>query len=91
MQSSSVIVYTWHVLRFVGIECPDPGTPSNGRRIGDDFRGGMFVFFVCDDGYMIRGEPLLRCLDNRTWSQDTPTCVLIDGKSSDSTIQLLCF
>ena len=43
----------------------------------------MLVFFFCDDGHMISGEPLLQCLDNGTWSQDTPTCVLIDGESID--------
>ena len=64
----------------IGIQCPDPGIPDNGRRILNDFRAGMLVFFVCDDGYQINGEQHLQCLKNGTWNGDTPTCQLVDSK-----------
>jgi CUB/sushi domain-containing protein len=70
------------LISIPGIQCPNPGVPSNGRRIGNDFRAGMIVFFFCNDGFQIEGEQLLLCLENGEWNNDTPNCTEIDSKSA---------
>lgn len=78
---NDMFTFIWFfVFHSTGIQCPDPGVPNNGRRILDDFRAGMLVFFICNDGYQINGEQLLQCFENGTWNSDTPTCELIDSK-----------
>ena len=58
------------------IQCPDPGVPQNGRRLGDTFDVGSSVLFNCSDGFQRDGMSVLLCLPNGTWSHPTPTCFL---------------
>lgn len=67
-----------------GIQCPDPGVPLNGRRIGNDFSAGLLTVFACNNGFQIQGEQILACLDIGVWSNDTPTCVQNDSKTVDT-------
>ncbi|XP_078380310.1 uncharacterized protein LOC144663284 [Oculina patagonica] len=53
--------------------CPDPGMPSNGRRIGDDFRHGKSVTFKCQDKFELKGVATINCNDG-TWTDDIPQC-----------------
>ncbi|KAL9965481.1 hypothetical protein ACROYT_G029286 [Oculina patagonica] len=53
--------------------CPDPGVPSNGRRIGDDFRHGKSVTFKCQDEFELKGMTAINCNDG-TWTDDIPQC-----------------
>jgi hypothetical protein len=58
------------------IQCPDPGVPEDGRRLGDNFEIGESVLFLCSDGFEPDGMSTLICLANGTWSNPTPTCTV---------------
>ena len=60
--------------------CGDPGTPENGRRIGDDFSVGSVVFFKCFDDYDLVGSAYRECLSTGVWSGTQPTCQPFVGK-----------
>ena len=53
--------------------CQDPGAPSHGNRIGDDFRHGSKVIFTCPNDYAMEGVGEISC-SNGTWSNRVPTC-----------------
>ncbi|XP_078381295.1 uncharacterized protein LOC144664048 isoform X1 [Oculina patagonica] len=53
--------------------CPDPRVPSNGRRIGDDFRHGKSVTFKCQDEFELKGMATINCNDGK-WTDDIPQC-----------------
>ncbi|XP_078381305.1 uncharacterized protein LOC144664055 isoform X3 [Oculina patagonica] len=59
--------------------CPDPAVPSNGRRIGDDFRHGKSVTFKCQDDFKLKGVATINCNDG-TWSDDIPQCKEVSCK-----------
>ena len=56
------------------MDCPDPGTLTNGTKVGTDYSQGMSVNFSCDTGYRLIGEQQITCNTNGTWSSATPTC-----------------
>ncbi|KAL9965479.1 hypothetical protein ACROYT_G029283 [Oculina patagonica] len=78
--------------------CPDPGMPSNGRRIGDDFRHGKSVTFKCQDKFELKGVATINCNDG-TWTDDIPQCkgpwyascrdIFQSGKSQGNTAYML--
>ncbi|XP_078381310.1 uncharacterized protein LOC144664059 [Oculina patagonica] len=78
--------------------CPDPGVPSNGRRIGDDFRHGKSVTFKCQDEFELKGMATINCNDG-TWTDDIPQCkdisyascrdIYRSGKSRGNTAYML--
>ncbi|XP_073244344.1 sushi, von Willebrand factor type A, EGF and pentraxin domain-containing protein 1-like isoform X3 [Porites lutea] len=53
--------------------CPDPGVPSNGSRIGDNFLDGQTVAFRCDQGHTLIGSQVLRCVAGK-WNGVSPKC-----------------
>eukprot|EP00117_Sycon_ciliatum_P031397 scpid3721/ scgid0121/ Sushi, von Willebrand factor type A, EGF and pentraxin domain-containing protein 1; CCP module-containing protein 22; Polydom; Selectin-like osteoblast-derived protein; Serologically defined breast cancer antigen NY-BR-38 len=55
--------------------CPDPGTPTNGRRDGDNFAVEQTVLYVCDSGYRLVGADRPVCLPTGQWSEELPTCI----------------
>ena len=57
------------------VSCGDPGVPSNGRRIGDQFLYRDEVMFECDDGYyMSSGSQERECLITGEWNGTQPIC-----------------
>jgi len=58
--------------------CTDPGTPQNGRRIGDDFRSGSRVKFLCQFGFKLRGASNITCNDGE-WSDKVPACTVFES------------
>ena len=50
------------------IHCPAPPHIEHGTLTGDSFRFEDMVLYECDVGYEIRGQDLIRCLDDRSWS-----------------------
>ena len=54
--------------------CNDPGTPSNGQRIGDTFNYSSTVTFHCNTGYNLSGSLALLCLFSGSWNDTTPSC-----------------
>jgi len=54
--------------------CGDPGTPVNGKRIGDDFSLGAVVFFRCFDDFDLVGSKFRMCQSDGVWSGIQPIC-----------------
>jgi len=58
------------------LQCPDPGSPRFGTRIGPNgtFVVGDVVAFYCPSGYTRFGPTEIFCQGNAIWSGATPTC-----------------
>lgn len=54
--------------------CGDPGIPSHGIGLGDDFDVGSVVRFSCEPGYLLRGSSERTCQANGSWSGTQPEC-----------------
>ena len=54
--------------------CGDPGTPENGRRLGNDFAVGSEVVYVCNSDFSLDGSRIRICQANFTWTGVLPTC-----------------
>ena len=59
-------------VRFVG-SCTDPGTPTNGRRIGT-FTVGSTVQYECSSGYELYGTTSITCGNSGQWNASVSTC-----------------
>ncbi|XP_043915904.1 CUB and sushi domain-containing protein 1-like [Protopterus annectens] len=57
--------------------CGDPGIPSHGIRLGDEFTFNSVVRFSCEPGYSLRGSPERTCFSNGSWSGTQPECEVI--------------
>ncbi|KAJ7417297.1 hypothetical protein BTVI_33368 [Pitangus sulphuratus] len=57
--------------------CGDPGIPSHGIGLGDDFGVGGVVRFSCEPGYTLRGSSDRTCQANGSWSGTQPECEVI--------------
>ena len=86
----SIRTVIWPVLFPAAPQCPDPGAPANGRRVGDSFMIDDVVFFVCNDGFVIEGVILLRCLEEGVWSSPTPVCLPTSSRSRRGVWACMC-
>ena len=57
-----------------GIDCGDPGTPSNGSRTGDVFTFGGTVRYRCNHGYRLSGSSNRTCEASGRWSGNKTDC-----------------
>ncbi|XP_074636588.1 uncharacterized protein LOC141894732 [Acropora palmata] len=55
-------------------DCGDPGTPSNGRKLGVTYSLNSKVNFNCDLGYELSGSEERKCQQNGTWTGQQPMC-----------------
>ena len=62
------------MLNNVAINCGDPGKPSNGIVIGNDYKFGATMEYECIDGYVLVGAKTGKCQDDGLWSHETPYC-----------------
>ena len=56
------------------IDCGDPGTLSNGSRIGSVFTFGGTVRYTCNHGYRLSGSSIRTCEASERWSGDKAVC-----------------
>ncbi len=69
------ILYVYVILGEEGRDCGDPGVPSNGRRIGEDFSAGATVTYECNQGFSLVGFNSRTCRGtDGKWSGFLPTC-----------------
>lgn len=54
--------------------CGDPGSPTNGNRVGWLFQYNQTVRFKCLEGYILEGPKARTCQANQTWSGIQPIC-----------------
>nr|XP_033812744.1 CUB and sushi domain-containing protein 2 [Geotrypetes seraphini] len=57
--------------------CGDPGVPSHGIRLGDNFSLTSMVRFSCEPGYTLRGSAERLCNANGFWSGLQPACEVV--------------
>ena len=69
------IIYPYYTTKCVilGPSCGDPGTPFNGRRIGDDFSENAIIQFFCNAGFTLVGASVITC-ESDQWSAELPQC-----------------
>ena len=56
------------------IECEDLDDPRNGDVKLTGTTVGSTATYVCDDGFVLRGNQLRKCLSNGRWSGNEPFC-----------------
>ena len=54
-------------------DCKDPGNPSNGERLGNNFNHGSQITFVCMEGFTLTGNSTTVCQEGN-WSHALPNC-----------------
>ena len=57
------------------VECYPPLSPENGRLLDSgQHLVGHTVQYACEEGFVLIGEPIIRCTENGLWSHPTPFC-----------------
>ena len=54
--------------------CGDPGIPQHGLRQGEVFTFASQVIFMCDLGYHLEGQQVMRCEADALWDTSLPSC-----------------
>ncbi|XP_069128762.1 sushi, von Willebrand factor type A, EGF and pentraxin domain-containing protein 1-like [Argopecten irradians] len=60
------------------ISCGPPPQVSDAIRNGDDFSFKNTVEYICEAGYELEGNNVLRCAANSLWKGDMPVCYPVD-------------
>jgi len=53
--------------------CRDPGVPSKGKRLHDNFQEGKTVTFQCNRDHDLVGNDTIKC-EGGIWSDEVPKC-----------------
>ena len=57
-----------------GVDCSDPGTPTNSQRTLSSTTYNSVVTYTCDVGYTLQGSNSRVCQSNGQWSGSVPQC-----------------
>ncbi|CAD7078323.1 unnamed protein product [Hermetia illucens] len=60
------------------ITCDTPHVPPGSYVVGYDYNIHSTIEYHCDPGHILRGAPILECLETGEWSGDAPFCEFID-------------
>lgn len=56
------------------ITCDTPHVPPASYVVGYDYNVHSTITYHCDPGHILRGEPLLKCLESGDWDNEAPDC-----------------
>lgn len=56
-------------------DCPILGKPISGRKYGSEYNHGDIVTFECDQGFVLKGSAVRRCMENGTWNGTEAICI----------------
>ncbi|XP_063155896.1 complement receptor type 2-like [Candoia aspera] len=61
---------------FIVFDCEDPGVKHGIQinRTTDEYFHGDSATFICDTGYFLTGNYLIKCVKNNTWYPSVPFC-----------------
>ncbi|XP_020615812.1 CUB and sushi domain-containing protein 3-like isoform X2 [Orbicella faveolata] len=67
---------TWSGIQAVcsAVDCGQPHPLQNGSIIGENTVYPNFVTHQCDEGFILRGSPKIKCQANGTWSRTSSFC-----------------
>ena len=57
-----------------GIDCGNPGTPTNAQRTLSSTTYNSVVTYTCDVGYTLQGANSRTCQSDGQWSGSAPQC-----------------
>ena len=63
-----------HIVCLAGIDCGDPGTPTNGQLSLSSTTHNSVVTYTCDVGYTLQGSDSRTCQSSGQWSGSVPQC-----------------
>ena len=78
-------------MAFAAIHCPSPLPPRHGRLLLPRHRQpqseeeeakllvGETVQYACKEGFVLIGEPVIRCTEQGLWSHSVPFCESLFG------------
>jgi len=67
--------WTGSVPSCKAIQCPPPLPPKNGRLLDTGhYLVGNTVQYFCKEGFVLIGEPVIRCTESGLWSHAPPFC-----------------
>uniref|UniRef100_A0A673JDD8 Fibulin-7-like n=1 Tax=Sinocyclocheilus rhinocerous TaxID=307959 RepID=A0A673JDD8_9TELE len=62
-------------------DCPPPEPLANGWILGNVFKFGHEVHFLCSSGFQLMGPETRVCLDSQDWSGAQPSCKCMSQRS----------
>ena len=66
---------TGYVPKCKAISCPSPLPPLNGKVMDNGhYLVGNTVQYSCNEGFVLIGEPIIRCTESGLWSHAPPFC-----------------
>merc|ERR1711953_1141694 len=68
-------VWSGQVPKCKAISCPSPLPPLNGKVMDNGhYLVGNTVQYNCNEGFVLIGEPIIRCTESGLWSHAPPFC-----------------
>ena len=64
----------------IPVQCPIPNGITNGKALYTAVAYKSVVNYECSYGFMVIGDRTRTCGEDKQWSGDTPTCVVIFNK-----------
>ncbi|KAG5674431.1 hypothetical protein PVAND_004402 [Polypedilum vanderplanki] len=62
------------------ISCDTPQVPTASYVVGYDYNVHSQITYHCDPGHVLKGDPVLECLESGEWNKNPPVCQFIDCK-----------
>lgn len=73
---SYILIHYLTSLYFIDVDCGTPESIDNGKfnLVSNVTYYGSAVLYECDDHFQLDGHGRRLCLENGTWSSETPKC-----------------